>query len=73
MIFLCRMADGGKDYNSKFDETDSDDFREEFSEDDYALNLRKRIKRFFSVVVLMYASDCQTEFPGGSIRARKGL
>ena len=51
MIFLCRMADGGEDCYSKFDETDSDDFREELSEDDYALNLRKRIKRFFSVVV----------------------
>ena len=73
MIFLCRMADGGEDYYSKFDETDSDDFREAFSEDDYALNLRKRIKRFFSVVVLMYASGCQTEFPGGSLRACKGL
>ena len=64
MIFLYRMADGGEDYYSKFDETDSDDFREELSEDDYALNLRKRIKRFFSVVVLMYASDCRWLFTG---------
>lgn len=57
------MADEGEDCYSNSDGTDSDDVRQEFREEDFVLNLRKRIKKFFSLVVLMYASDCQTEFP----------
>ena len=71
------MADGGKDCYSTSDlhfdvtvvdssdgETDSDDVSEEFSEDDDVVNLCKIIKKFkFLCGSLMYANDCQTEFP----------
>ena len=57
------MSDSDEDYFSKSDATDSVYVTEDFSEYDDVVNHRKRIKKFFSLVVLMYVSDCQTEFP----------
>lgn len=56
------MSDSDEDYFSKSDATDSVYVTEDFSEYDDVVNNRKRIKKFFSLVVL-YVSDCQTEFP----------
>ena len=53
------MADEGEDYYSNSHGTDSDDVSEEFREEDFVLNLRKRIVKL--------------SFPGGSLRACKGL
>lgn len=66
IIFTHRMAEGGEDYDSTSDqdsddpvfdssdgESDSDDVTEDSSEDDDVENLCKKIKKLFSVVVLL--------------------
>ena len=66
IIFTRRMAEGGEDYDSTSDqasddpvfdssdgESGSDDVTEDSSEDDDVEYLCKKIKKFFSVVVLM--------------------
>lgn len=66
IIFTRRMAEGGEDYDSTSDqdsddpvfdssdgESGSDDVTEDSSEDDDVEYLCKKIKKFFSVVVLL--------------------
>lgn len=66
IIFTRRMAERGEDYDSTSDqdsdnpvfdssdgESGSDDVTEDSSEDDDVEYLCKKIKKFFSVVVLM--------------------